>query len=170
MPPKRQLVVTVALFAFAACAQPPVVDSPESLDTRAEDAATIHALVKTWSAAAQARDVDTFAAVYADDAVLMIEGVPDAVGVDAIREGIGNMMQDPNFDLSFVADKVKVARSGDMAFETGAYSLSWSDSDGDPTTQTGSYVVVWEKQADGTWKVVIDAPVSDPATDTTGSE
>jgi len=28
--------------------------------------------------------------------------------------------------------------------------------------QPGHYVVVWRKQSNGTWKVVLDVPVSDP--------
>ncbi|MDX1569689.1 MAG: DUF4440 domain-containing protein [Xanthomonadales bacterium] len=71
-------------------------------------------------------------------------------------------MQDPNFDLSFEADQVVVSKAGDMAYELGTYGLSLSDPDGNPMSQHGYYVVVWQKQADGSWKVVIDAPVSDP--------
>ena len=37
-----------------------------------------------------------------------------------------------------------------------------SDARKKPATDTGHYVVVWQKQANGAWKVVIDAPVSDP--------
>ena len=29
-------------------------------------------------------------------------------------------------------------------------------------TEKGHYVVVWRKGANGTWKVVVDAPISDP--------
>ncbi len=155
-------IALVCTFVFAACAQPPAAEPPEQPDTREADAAEIHAAVKNWSAAAQAKDAEAFVSVYVDDAVLMLEGAPNLVGVEAIREGMSGMMQDPNFELSFEADQVKVARSGDLAYETGAYSLTMSDPEENPATQKGHYVVVWEKQADGSWKVVLDAPVSDP--------
>jgi ketosteroid isomerase-like protein len=32
-----------------------------------------------------------------------------------------------------------------------------------PATQTGAYVVIWRKQSDNSWKVVVDAPISDPS-------
>ena len=155
-------IALVCILALAACAQPPAAEPPEQPDTREADAAEIHAAVKNWSAAAQAKDAEAFVSVYDDDAVLMLEGAPNLVGVEAIREGMSGMMQDPNFELSFEADQVKVARSGDLAYETGAYSQTMSDPEENPATQKGHYVVVWEKQAAGSWKVVLDAPVSDP--------
>ena len=156
-------IVLVAGLAFTACAEQSTVEPP---DTRAADEAVIRAAVKEWSAAAQAKDAESFARVYAEDAVLMLENAPDMRGMAAIREGIGGLMQDPNFDLSFEADNVVVARSGDLAYETGTYSLTMSDPEERPATQKGHYVVVWQKQTDGEWKVVLDAPVSDPPEET----
>jgi len=152
------------LVAVAACAQqapapPPPTPAP---DTRAADEAAIHALVKDWSAAAQAKDAEKFMAVYAEDATVMMEAMADVSGKATIREAITAMMSDPNFALSFAADKVVVARSGDLAYETGSYQMTMSDAKKKPATQSGHYVVVWRKEADGAWKVVIDAPISDP--------
>jgi ketosteroid isomerase-like protein len=76
------------------------------------------------------------------------------------------MMQDPNFALGFTTTDVVVAGSGDLAYETGRYALTLSDANNAnaPATQSGGYVVVWRKEPDGTWKAVIDAPISDPST------
>ena len=132
-------------------------------DTRAADEAAIRALVGEWSGAAQAKDAAKFTSMYAEDAVVMLAGATDMSGLPAIREGIAQMMQDPAFDLSFEADKVVVARSGDLAYETGSYSMTMTGAGKKATTEKGHYVVVWQKQADGAWKVVVDTPVSDPA-------
>jgi ketosteroid isomerase-like protein len=40
--------------------------------------------------------------------------------------------------------------------------MTLSDAKKQPSTEKGNYVVVWQKQADGVWKVVRDVPVSDP--------
>lgn len=152
------LVGALALVGCAAEAPPPA----EPPDTRAEDAAAIRAAVEEWSAAAEAKDAEKFASFYADDGVLLLEAAPDARGMAALREGIAGMMRDPNFSLSFAADEVVVARSGDLAYETGTYALAMSGPDGDPVAQRGHYVDVWRKNAQGEWKVVVDAPVSDP--------
>jgi uncharacterized protein (TIGR02246 family) len=157
-----------AALALAACVpqqseQPsePVAEEAQHIDTQADEAA-IRAAIEEWSAAAHAKDIDRFVSVYADDAMVMLEGAPDPRGIEAIREGIGGMMQDPNFTLWFEPDNVVVSRSGDLAYETGTYSLTVSDPQGIPVSQGGYYVVVWKKQDDGVWKVVVDSPVSDP--------
>jgi len=149
----------LVLAACAPQAQAPPAAPP---DTRAADEAAIHAAVKEWSASAQAKDADKFASFYAESATVMFEDAADISGSASIREAIGGMMQDPNFALSFAADKVVVARSGDLAYETGTYELTTSDAKKKPATENGHYVVVWQKQADGAWKVVQDVPVSDP--------
>jgi uncharacterized protein (TIGR02246 family) len=151
-----------ATLALAACTQPaPTPSAPP--DTRAADEAALRALIKGWSASAQAKDAAKFVSVYADDAVVMLANAPDLKGIAAIREGVPAMMQDPAFALSFEADEVVVARSGDLAYETGRYSMTMTGPDKKPATEKGHYVVVWRKEADGTWKVVIDTPVSDPS-------
>jgi ketosteroid isomerase-like protein len=95
----------------------------------------------------------------------MLEQSPLARGKEAIRTTIGTLMQDPAFALTFEPDRVVAARSDDLAYETGSYSLMVSDPDGNPQTQTGHYAVVWEKQTDGSWKAEVDVPVSGPPTE-----
>jgi uncharacterized protein (TIGR02246 family) len=148
-----------ALLAVACSPTPP----PEPPDTRAADTAAIRTAVVDWSAAARAKDADRFASFYADDAVLMLEAAPDSRGKSAIRETIGALMSDPSFALSFQNADVVVARSGDLAYDTGTYELTLSGPNAQPAAQRGTYVVVWRKQVDGAWKVAIDAPNSDPS-------
>jgi uncharacterized protein (TIGR02246 family) len=153
--------VLVVASALGACAQQAPAPTPPP-DTRAADEAAIRSAVKEWSGSAAAKDADKFASFYADDAVLFLEGAPDPHGRAAIREAAAGMMQDPNFALSFEPDEVVAARSGDLAYEAGTYSLTMSDAKKKPSTQKGHYVVVWRKEADGTWKALKDLPVSDP--------
>ena len=164
----RAVHATVLLAALAVgCSAPPATQpalpapAPPP-DTRAADEATIRSHVRDWSAAAKAKDIEKFLSFYAPDGVLMVEMTPDARGTAGLREGVTALFKDPNFALSFEADSVVVSRSSDMAYETGHYSLSVTGPDKKPMTVPGQYVVVWRKQADGTWKVAVDAPVSDP--------
>ena len=71
-------------------------------------------------------------------------------------------MKDPNFSLSFAPTQVVVARAGDIAYDLGNYSLTLTGPDKKPLPESGHYVTVWQKNAGGVWKVVIDAPISDP--------
>lgn len=153
------LAVTLLLTLAAACAQQPPAAPP---DTRAADEAAIRSAAKAWSAAAQAKDPDKFASFYAEDATLMLEDMADFKGKAAIREAIAGMMQDPAFALSFETTTVEVARSGDLACETITYSITTTDpKTKKPMTEAGAGVVVWKKQADGSWKALLDIPVSD---------
>jgi ketosteroid isomerase-like protein len=68
------------------------------------------------------------------------------------------MMADKNFALSFAPTKIEVARSGDLAYDIGDFSLTVTDPKGKAQTLKAKYVVVWGKQADGSWKAVVDAP------------
>jgi uncharacterized protein (TIGR02246 family) len=153
-----RIALAAAAACLAACAQRPAAPP----DTRATDEAAIRSAVEEWSAAAAAKDAPKFASFYADDAVLMLENASDVHGRSAIAEAVGGMMQDLNFALSFKTDHVAAARSGDLAYETGTYSLTTSNPKKEPVTTKGHYVVVWQKQADGTWKALVDCPVSDP--------
>jgi len=134
------------LILALALTVPAIAEAPSdtSADTAADEEA-IHALIESWSAASEAKDADAFVAVYADDAVLMMEGVSNLVGKEAIHAAMVGMMQDPHFSLVFDPKQVVVAASGDLAYETGAYTLSASDAQGNQVTQHGQYVVVSEK-------------------------
>lgn len=149
----KQLALAIPL-ALAACRSTP--------DHRLQAQAEIRGELAAWIAAAEAKDAQRFATYYADDAVLMLEGVPDFDGAEAIRGAIAHLMGDPRFSLTIVPMRVEASRSGDLAYELGTYSMTTSGADEKPATQVGRYVVVWRKAADGAWKVVVDAPLSDP--------
>jgi ketosteroid isomerase-like protein len=154
-------VAFIGALALAGCvAEAPAPAVPP--DNRAADEAALRAALKQWAAAAEAKDAATFASFYANEGILMLENAPDARGMPALKEGTSGMMSDPNFSLSFGPDEVVVARSGDLAYDIGSYSLTMSGPDGTAVTQKGHYVDVWTKNAVGEWKVAVDAPVSDP--------
>jgi uncharacterized protein (TIGR02246 family) len=163
----RSALVALLLTLVACMQEKPAPPLPTPApDTRPQDEAAIHAAIKDWAAAAAVKDPEKFTSFYADDATVMLPNLPDPSGKAAIREAIGGMMKDPNFALSFAADKVVVARSGDIAYETGTYSLTTGDAKKKAATEKGHYVAVWQKQSDGSWRVVRDVPVSDPPEDT----
>jgi uncharacterized protein (TIGR02246 family) len=128
------------------------------VDNRAADEAAIRAADAAWSKAAGEKDLERTVSYYADGAVLMAAGSPLTSGKDAIQKAFTQMMANPGFALSFAPSKVEVSKSGDLAYEIGDYSLTFSDKKGKPLTTKAKYVVVWGKQADGSWKVLVDAP------------
>src|SRR3954451_8925217 len=104
-------VLGSAALAVAACQ-----NSAASVDTAAI-ANSIKADEKKWSDEFQAkpRDLEALVGHYADDADFVAPGVKPASGITEIRKAYSEGLADPNFTISFAADKVEVAEAGDIA-------------------------------------------------------
>jgi uncharacterized protein (TIGR02246 family) len=150
------LAGSVALLGFMwGCATPPPPD------TRAADERAIRELETEWSKAAAARDVERYASFYADDATAFDPGTPMVTGKDAIRKGLDAFFATPGLSMSFQTAKVEVARSGDLAYTYGTYTMTRNDPKGKPVNDQGKFVTVYRKQPDGKWKAVADIYNSD---------
>lgn len=146
----RYLPLATLILALACSTQQPSAGT----DNHAADEAKIRGLDSAWSKAAADRNVDQAVAVYADDAAMLEPGEPVAIGKTAIRAGWANMLGLPGAVLTFGPDKIDV--SGDRAVELGTYALTSNDKAGKPQTTKAKYVVIWGKQPDGSWKVLVD--------------
>jgi ketosteroid isomerase-like protein len=113
-----------------------------------------------WSKAAGAKDLDKTVSFYADDAMIL----PPNQAMVASKTGIRDLWKgflDSLTNISWKTTRVEMAKSDDMACLIGTYELTMKDG----TKDTGKYCEVWEKQADGKWKVGTDMFSSDlPAT------
>ncbi len=127
-------------------------------DHRAADEAAIRSIDSAWVKAVAAKNAQQAASYYTDDGVLMAPGGPMATGRDAVQKGWAGLMALPGFALTFAPDKIVV--SGDMAYEIGTYALTTNNKAGKAQTSNGKYVVVWSRQADGSWKAALDAPTT----------
>jgi uncharacterized protein (TIGR02246 family) len=141
--------------------QPKPQAAAQPADTRAADEAAIRAASAAWSQAYVAKDLEKSSAVYTDDAVEMSPKAPAVQGKDAIRKGLVQMFALPGPGLSFQTASVEVARSGDIAYETGSYDFITTDKKGKTNHEKGKYVVIWKKQGDGTWKAAVDMDNTD---------
>jgi uncharacterized protein (TIGR02246 family) len=124
----------------------------------------IQADEKSWNEQFKSGDTEALVGHYADDAFFVAPGVK-ADGSTAIRKAYADAHTDQNFKLSFASDKIDVAASGDLAYARGHFSEQYTD----PKTQkvmsdSGSYVTVYKKQQDGSWKAVEDFAAADPGT------
>ena len=151
-------------LSIAGCA------SSSAPDTRDADIAALKDAEAAWAKDAGTKQVDKFVAHYAEDASVLLPNVPLVTGKGPISEALKPMMGDPNFSLTFGPTKVDVAKSGDLGYTQGTYSMVISDPKTKaPVTEKGKYLTVYRKQADGTWKGVEDTFMSDapPATEAT---
>ncbi len=153
-----------ATMVFAACLvacsqQPAQPVAPP--DTRAADEAAIRANDADFAKAAAAKDIDKCVSLYMDDAVIFSPGTPAVIGKDNIHKFFERMLAAPTMEFSFSDVTVDVARSGDLAEDRGAVQVTTTDKNGKPVTDGSQYVLVWKKQADGSWKVAADTSASD---------
>lgn len=124
---------------------------------------SLRAAEADWNAQYRTRDLAKLAAHYAPEATMMQPGVPVMTGSDMLTQALHAFIADPALDMRFHADKVGVAQGGDLAYTRGVFKLtSTNPTTGKPTTQTGSYLTVYQRQADGSWKAIED--IASPTT------
>ena len=131
-----------------------------SLDRREVNEAVIRDLDAQWAKTAAAHDLDGILSYYSDDAVLLPPNAPVASTKDAIRT-IWTELTAPGVSISWQVSKVDVAKSGDLAYSTGSYTLAMQDPEGKLISDKGKFMEVWKKQPDGQWKTVADTYNSD---------
>jgi ketosteroid isomerase-like protein len=159
----RRSILLAATLLAAGCQQARPGNTAAPADTAAI-ADTIRAQETQWAADYAARNADAIVAHYAPDGALASPGAALAVGPEAIRAADREMLADPNFQLQFGADRILVAASGDLASSRGHFTLRVTDpASRQPVTMTGTYLTVWQKQADGSWKAAEDIITPGPA-------
>jgi ketosteroid isomerase-like protein len=136
-----------ALLLASACT------STSAPDTKAEET-TLRDLDVQWSKAAASHDLNATVSYYSDDASVLPPNAPVATTKEAIRAAWGPLVA-PDVTTSWQATKFEVAHGGDMAYAIGTYKIEMKPPD------TGKFVEVWKKQADGKWKCVADIFNSD---------
>jgi uncharacterized protein (TIGR02246 family) len=140
-------VLVIAVCAISLnCSQP---------DTRAADKTAIREASQEWSNAETAKNLEKCVSFYAEDGERFATGSPLIAGATALRKEWEKYLAAPG-TFNWTASKVEVARSGDLAYETGVFVIKTPDKNQQTKTVNGKYVLVWKKLADGNWKVVAD--------------
>ena len=116
-----------------------------------------------WNQQLKQKDTEGLASHYADDAYFVGPGAAPSDGSTAVRQFYANALTDPAIDAHIASDKVDVAASGDMAYTRGKFTEKYTDKKtGKVMSLNGSYLSVYKKQPDGSWKMVEDFAVGDP--------
>ena len=146
----RKIILIVCLVVLPlaiVCNFPPTVNGADDKAVRDADA--------SWSKAAGMRDLEKTVSFYADDAVVL----PPNEAAVTTKAGIHDLWKgliDSVTDMSWKANRVEMAKSGEMACVTGTYEITMKDG----TKDHGKYCEVWEKKG-GAWKCGTDIWNSD---------
>jgi ketosteroid isomerase-like protein len=122
---------------------------------------TLRDLDGQWSKAAAAKNLEQTIAYYSDDAVVLPPNAASAMTKEAIRNTWKALLASPGLVIAWKPTRVELAKSGDMAWVSGTYELTMNDASGNPMSDRGKYLEVWQKQPDGNWKCAADIWNSD---------
>ncbi|HEV8509239.1 MAG TPA: DUF4440 domain-containing protein [Gemmatimonadales bacterium] len=114
-----------------------------------------------WAQAFSRKDLAGYLAFVDSAAAIQQPNGPTVTGREAIRTLIEGFYALPNLRGTWHPAQVEAARSGDLAYSTGAYELTFDDPSGKPVTERGRYLEVWRRHADGRWRMVVESFNSD---------
>ncbi|MFQ6094023.1 MAG: YybH family protein [bacterium] len=107
-----------------------------------------------WVEAFNQGDAAAAAALYTNDATTLPPNSEMIQGRQGIQEFLNGAIEMGAKDITLTT--VDVGGSGDTAYEIGKYSITIQPEGQEAMTDSGKYVAVWKRQADGTWKLHVD--------------
>jgi uncharacterized protein (TIGR02246 family) len=138
------LPVGLLLLAFG---RPPTPSQEQA-------AAAIEQTTRDWAAAYQAGDAARAASFVTDDGLFVPPNAPRISGRDAIQRYNKRLLDAVSIEqVTTTVDGVRLA--GDWAVSHGSWAIVFSEN-GRSFADTTRYVAIWERQADGSWKVAHD--------------
>ena len=142
----RRMSSLALVTVIAACAA--------SAPPNDEAASAIRQATQDWMEAFKAGDPVAAASFMTENATLVPPNAPVVRGRQAIEEWGRNMMGMMTVEQGTVTvDEVRVA--GDWAVSHGTWAMAGT-ANGMAFADTTRYVVIWERQADGSWKAAHD--------------
>jgi len=137
---------------LAACA-------PAAPEVTEEDLATIRSQRAAYGEAVRAGNHDGVAALYAETATIMPSNAPVAHGRMAYRATLDSM---PAVGAFTMTNEELTALGGDAVLVTGSYAITMMIPGSDMAmSDTGKFLEVWRRQADGGWLIGWDIWNSD---------
>jgi ketosteroid isomerase-like protein len=151
---RRTLIPLAALALIGACSPSPIPGpgDPDRTALRAGTDSFVQRLRRS--------DWASVAALYTENAVLMPPEMHALSGRVAILEWMKAFPPISMFDLRVIS----IDGDGALAYVTGKYIMTYTPPGRKPVADTGKYLAVHRRQADGSWPMVADMFNSDLVT------
>ena len=118
-------------------------------------AATPEQVLETIVEGINTRNLDILMPLYESEAAFATQPGSLAHGAAGVSEALGGFFSmKGKLDL----EVTRVLEVGDLAFVTGNWSFNGTGPDGEPVRLAANNADVLRRQADGTWRFVIDNP------------
>lgn len=151
------LLFAVPVFALSGAACAPAEDreepAAEQVATTEADVEAISGLQGTYLAALDASDAEQYAALFTDDGVLMVPYEPQVNGSEAIGAQLQVVFDRVDFENHDISTAEMVVL-GDWAFARGTLTGTMAQKpDGEPFESTRSWVMIFQRQPEGSWRI-----------------
>jgi uncharacterized protein (TIGR02246 family) len=151
-----RIVHAVALVAFVWLATPSEAQTRAGLSKA--DVDTINASTQAAVKAALAKDFAAWAAIFVEDGMLNPPNEPSVKGRAAIQAWLSRFPPITAFKL----ENARIEGRDDLAYVLGTYTLTITPPGAPgPITDSGKFVEIRRRQADGRWLLVVDMFSSD---------
>jgi uncharacterized protein (TIGR02246 family) len=155
---KKLLLISPLVFLLCStfgCQKAEEVAEEPAVDVEAEIEA-IKRLNDEWDAAMNAGDIEKLVSFFTDDAVRIPANGPALIGKGAIRDSFQRQFKLYSVEQKNTVEDVRV--SGELGFFRGTWtSLVTFKDTGDTRNMNGSFVVIIQKQLDGSWKTICNS-------------
>jgi ketosteroid isomerase-like protein len=141
--------ILIALTLFAACKQSPIDKSKQAAKEIIEADLAMNEMAAT-------KGFHTALLLYAVDSVIKPnENELPIIGKNELQK---HWLNKPDTkSIAWKPTKAEASISGDMGYTFGNWQYTAKD-----TVLYGNYYTIWKKQADGTWKFIIDGGNNTP--------
>lgn len=106
-----------------------------------------------WVSAMKTGDAAVIAAPYAERGVFVFQDGSTVVGRDAIEKLYRSSFEKKGLASALTIRSEKLEADGDLAYEWGRATIEMRK-DGKTASSGGPYLTVWQRQADGSWKII----------------
>ena len=134
------------------------MDGKRRMTGNESDVYAIKGVLVQYAETVRAGDFERWLSLWADDGVQMPPEAPTRVGKDAIRVGMKPAFD--AMDLSITIHDIEDAQTwGDRGLTRCRYSLALTPKSGGDTINAmpdGKALTLYERQSDGSWKIVYD--------------
>ena len=140
-------------FVVLATGCAPAADDPPDLEALR---ASLREAAEAYEAAATAKDAAAVVGMYDASAVMVPPSAPIVEGLEGVRDYRFGFIVTPGVALDFELQRVEVAASGDIGWTLSVGQITIARDDGTLGRDVVRDVHTWRRQADGSWKVVLD--------------